>query len=103
MPTRKLTDLFVEKVKLPARGRMEYFDASFPGLALRVTEKGGKSWCVFYRFGGKLRRLTLGKYPTIKPAQARREAQTALEHVRAKVDPAEEKRQQRDRLAPANE
>jgi hypothetical protein len=35
----KLTDLFAERVKPPARGRVEYFDASFPGLALRVTEK----------------------------------------------------------------
>ena len=46
MPTRKLTDLFVERVK-PARGRIEYFDAAYPALALRVTKKGAKSWCVF--------------------------------------------------------
>ena len=39
MPTRKLTDLFVERVKPPARGRLEYFDASFPALALRVTDR----------------------------------------------------------------
>jgi hypothetical protein len=47
VPTQKLTDLFVERVKPPARGRIEYFDASFPGLALRVTENGGKSWSAF--------------------------------------------------------
>ena len=60
MPTRKLTDLFVERVKPPARGRIEYFDASFGGLALRVTNAGGKSWSVFYRIHGRLRRLTIG-------------------------------------------
>ena len=38
---------------------MEYFDASFPGLALRITENGSKSWCAFYRFHGRLRRLTM--------------------------------------------
>jgi integrase len=97
MPTRKLTDLFVERVRAPASGRIEYFDASFPGLALRVTENGSKSWSVFYRFSGRLRRFTIGSYPAIKPAQARREAQAALEQVRAKVDPAEEKRAQRQR------
>ena len=37
MPKRKLTDLFVERAKPPAHGRVEYFDALFPGLALRVT------------------------------------------------------------------
>ena len=60
MPTKKLTDLFVERVKSPASGRVEYFDAAFPGLALRVTETGGKSWCAFYRFRGRLRRFTIG-------------------------------------------
>ena len=100
MPTRKLTDLFVERAKPPARGRVEYFDAAFPGLALRITENGGKSWCAFYRFKGRLRRFTIGRYPAIKPAQARREAAAALEQVRVGVDPAEEKRACREMRTP---
>jgi integrase len=100
MPTRKLTDLFVERAKPPAIGRIEYFDAAFPGLALRITENGGKSWCAFYRFRGRLRRFTIGRYPTIKPAQARREAAAALEKVRGGVDPAEEKRVRRETRTP---
>ena len=100
MPTRKLTDLFVERVKPPARGRVEYFDAAFPGLALRITDSGGKSWCAFYRFKGRLRRFTIGSYPAIKPAQARREATAALERVRGGVDPAEEKRARREICTP---
>jgi integrase len=100
MPTQKLTDLFVERVKPPADGRAEYFDAAFPGLALRVTMNGSKSWCAFYRFKGRLRRFTIGAYPAIKPAQARREAQAALERVREGVDPADEKRARRDMRTP---
>jgi integrase len=100
MPTQKLTDIFVERVKPPPRGRIEYFDASFPGLALRVTANGGKSWCAFYRFGGRLRRFTIGSYPAIKPARARREAQKALERVRDGIDPAEEKRARREMRTP---
>jgi hypothetical protein len=42
MPTRKLSDLFVERAKAPARDRLQYFDAAFPGLAFRITDKGGK-------------------------------------------------------------
>jgi integrase len=103
MPTKKLTDLFVERAKPPARGRVEYFDAAFPGLALRITENGGKSWCAFYRFGGRLRRFTIGRYPTVKPAQARKEAAAALERVREGFDPAEEKRARRDLRAPEND
>jgi integrase len=102
MPIRKLTDLFVERAKPPARGRVEYFDAAFPGLALRITENGGKSWCAFYRFSGRLRRFTIGRYPSIKPAQARKEAAAALERVRQGFDPAEEKRARRLRSPEAD-
>jgi hypothetical protein len=101
MPRRKLTDLFVERVKPPPHGRVEYFDASFPGLALRVTDTGGKSWCAFYRFNSRLRRFTIGRYPAIKPAQARREAQAALERVREGIDPADQKRARRGLRDPA--
>jgi integrase len=100
MPTRKLTDLFVERAKPPPHGRIEYFDAAFPGLALRITDNGGKSWCAFYRFKGRLRRFTIGRYPAIKPAQARREAAAALERMREGVDPAEEKRARREMRTP---
>ena len=95
MPTKRLTELFVARVKPPARGRVEYFDAAFPGLALRVTAKGRKSWCTFYRFNGRLRRFTIGAYPAIKPAQARREAAAALDRARGGIDPAIEKRARR--------
>ena len=74
MPTKKLTDLFVERVKPPVSGRTEYFDAGFGSLALRVTAGGHKSWSLFYRAGGRLRRFTLGNYPAFKPADARRES-----------------------------
>src|SRR5260370_36273392 len=103
LPTKKLTDLFVERVSAPAKGRIEYFDASFPGLALRVTDKGAKSWCVFYRLNGRLRRFTIGSYPQVMPADARRQAQGALDRVRAGTDPTEEKRARRDERTPETE
>jgi hypothetical protein len=98
MPTKKLTDLFVERLtfegaqrdyakrkKPPPVGRAEYFDATFGGLALRVTKSGHKSWSLCYRLGGRLHRYTLGAYPAIKPKQARIEASAALERVRQGV------------------
>ena len=100
MPTKKLTDLFVERVKPPAQGRVEYFDATFGSLALRVTETGHKSWSLYYRMSGRQRRFTIGAYPAIKPAQARREASAALERVRQGSDPTEEKRRRRLMAAP---
>ena len=100
MPRKKLTELFVERVKPPTKGRVEYFDAAFGGLALRVSKLGHKSWSVYYRMHGRLRRLTLGAYPAIKPPQARLEAQRALERVRAGTDPGDEKKTLRKRPRP---
>src|SRR5215207_6133468 len=100
MPTKNLTDLFCERVKPPARGRVEYFDASFGGLALRVTESGHKSFSVHYRANGKLRRYTLGTFPGLKPAQARRDAAAAIELARTGSDPTVAKRERRHQAAP---
>jgi integrase len=100
LPTKKLTDLFVERVKPPELERTEYFDAAFGGLALRVTKSGHKSWSLYYRFRGRLRRFTIGNYPAIKPAKARAEASAALELVRQGIDPCEEKRLRRLTVQP---
>jgi integrase len=98
MPIKRLTDQFVERVKPPAKGRVEYFDAAFPALSLRVTETGHKSFSVFYRVNGdpKLRRHTLGACPPLKPAKARLLATSTLDQVRAGIDPNAIKRQARE-------
>jgi integrase len=103
MPTKNLTDLFCERVKPPEHGRIEYFDASFGGLALRVTEGGHKSFSVHFRLRGKLKRYTLGTFPTLKPAQARRDAAAALELARNGTDPTAAKRELRYAPAPEDD
>jgi integrase len=100
VPTKRLTDQFVERVKPPAHGRVDYFDASFPALSLRVSEHGGKSWCLFYRINGRQRRYTLGRHPAIKPARARSLATEALNQVRTGLDPAAIKQARRDTPLP---
>jgi integrase len=89
MPTKRLTDQFVERVKPPTKGRIEYFDAAFPSLALRHSEHDHKSFSVFYRMPGssRLRRYKLGSYPQLSPARARQLATEVLDQVRAGTDP----------------
>lgn len=95
MPHKVLTDLYVEKLK-PTRGRrVEIFDATFPGLALRVSESGRKSWSLFYRLHGKQQRYTIGVYPQFKPAAARTKATEILNQVDHGIDPTAEKRSRR--------
>jgi len=52
LPKRALTAASVDRIKPPALGQAEYFDKGFPGLALRITYGGGKSFVFFYRIGG---------------------------------------------------
>ena len=56
-----LTDRFIHNAK-PRAGRMEYFDETTRGLALRVSP-AVKSWCFHYTTRGTRKRLTLGTYP----------------------------------------
>src|SRR5271165_4477762 len=100
MARRKLTDLVVEKLKPPPEGRVEIFDTTFPGLALRVTSTGHKSWSTYYWAAGSHRRYTIGPYPAFKPADARKAASAVLHRVEAGGDPAEEKRTRRTAQAP---
>jgi integrase len=101
MPTKHLTNLFVEKVK-PTKGRrVEYFDASFRGLALRVSESGHKSWVLFYRAYGKQHRYTWSTGELMKPDAARKAAATILQKVQDGIDPMLEKRTLRDHALPA--
>ena len=102
MPTKRLTDQFVERVPPPARGRVEYFDAAFPALSLRVSEHGHKSWSLFYRGNGnpKLRRYKLGIYPPVKPAKARLLAIEVLDQVRSGIDPGAVRKQARRDVVP---
>jgi integrase len=68
---RHLTDAGIQRTKPPAKGSLEIFDLGYPGLALRIGHGGAKSFELFYRVNGKLRRDTLGRWPAISLADAR--------------------------------
>jgi integrase len=91
--TVKFTARTVDSLKAVPGRRVDYFDAAVPGLALRVTEYGHRSWSVHYRNAERrLRRLTLGDYPTVKLAAARKAAQRALRAASEGKDPAADKK-----------
>jgi integrase len=88
-----------EIAKLETDRRKDLADDQVPGLSLRVTPGGAKTWALRYRVGGgrngRLRRLTLGRYPTVTIAEARKRANRELRKVDAGEDPAAEKMAQR--------
>jgi hypothetical protein len=86
-----LTDLQIKKLAFPSK-RREIPDGRVRGLYLVVQPSGAKSWAVRYRTGGKPRKLTLGSYPAVDLAAARRRAEEAIGDVAGGKDPAALKR-----------
>lgn len=81
----KLTDKFISSCKIPARGRIEHSDILCPGLYFRVTARGVKTFAVIVRCGA-LKRRTIGRYPLIGLADARRKALEILRDVAEQRD-----------------
>ncbi len=74
----KLTDSAIRNAVAEEGKRLELRDDVEPGLILRITDKGVRSWSVRYRnAAGEQRRKALGKYPTVGLARAREEARRA--------------------------
>jgi len=96
---RTLNDTSIRSLKPPARGRVDYFDDATPGLSLRVTSNDVRTWTVFYRDkNGRQKRLTLGRYPSVKLVDARELARETQRKVAHGGDPVVEKRAARDVL-----
>lgn len=94
---RPLTDAFLRTLKPPAAGRLEVWDDRTPGLCLRVTSRA-MTWAVRgFTAEGKRTRVSLGRWPAVTLAEARRRARETLGAVAAGHDPVAEKRQMRAR------
>lgn len=93
MASHFLNDRKVASIR-PGKAATEYFDRALPAFALRVFPSGVKSFVLFYRQGGKLRRMTIGRYGTgedrLTLAKAREKARAALLAVSDGRDPNKE-------------
>lgn len=65
------------------------------GLTFTLSAAGTASWVLRYRFAGRQREVTLGNYPDMGLAAARKAAGTARAKVDGQVDVASEKRAKR--------
>ena len=109
MPTEKLTAKRVETAKpSPHKDRIDIFDAITPGLSLRITKSGSKSWVVNYRSPverdrrgqSKVKRFTLGRYPRLSLVNAREEASEVMRKIAEGDDPQKERADARFAVAP---
>src|SRR6516225_612641 len=88
---KQLTEAMIEKLRPPATGRLEIFDSIVPGLAVRVTTSGAKSFVVRGRIRGRPDpiRVTLCQTRETKLSAAREAASDVLRACRAGNDPRE--------------
>lgn len=91
-----LTDRAVAAAKAEPGQRLELWDERTPGLHLRVTDRGVKTWVVRYRTpDGRQPRLAIGKLPAFGLKDARERAGEILREVAKGADPATQRRQAR--------
>jgi integrase len=89
-----LSDVQIRSAK-PGAKPYKLFDGR--GLHLAVTPAGGKLWRLKYRHAGKEKLLSLGAYPAMPLAAARKAADAARSAMAAGVDPSLEKRRTKAR------
>jgi len=89
MSTGKLTVVEIKNAK-PREKSYKLFDGG--GLYLEVAPTGGKWWRLKYRIGSKEKRISLGVFPKVSLAEARKERDKAKRLLQAGIDPAEERK-----------
>ncbi len=91
------------QIKAAAPRDKEYLLVDGDGLYLRVRPTG-KAWVYRYKRHGKKAKLSIGHYPVVTLAAARRKARAEAEKGADGVDPREARRveEERDRVARLN-
>lgn len=98
--TISFTKEAINALPAAATGKRDtYLDAKTPGLQLRVTETGAKTFSVYRRIkGGQPERVTLGKFPAMTVEQARKQAAIINASIADGANPAEAKRAHRSEM-----
>jgi integrase len=71
-----LTEIAIRNARPPEHGALSLWDASVPGLCLRVSQGGAKSFSLVQ--GSDRARTTIGRYPTTTLAAARATAKRII-------------------------
>lgn len=83
-----LTDAKIRSLPLPKKGRKKYADGG--GLSLLVSPAGSKVWYLRKRVDGKEQMISLGAYPAVSLADARRAAEEVGARLAMGLPPKEE-------------
>lgn len=98
-PAMPLSDIQIRNLKPRAKS---YKVSDFEGLFVLVKTNGSRLWQFKYRLDGKERLLSIGVYPDVSLAQARKAKEEARAKVAAGVDPSEAKQEKKRQKREAN-
>jgi integrase len=87
-----LSDTAVRRAKATGNAYTLSDDA---GLSLAVSPKGGKTWHFRYYWGGKQKRISLGRYPSVTLREARQSRDQASALLPKGINPRAAREQQR--------
>jgi len=86
------TQARIKELSAPDKGRLDYSDTEISKLVCRVSATGNKSFIVTKRVDGKLKNVTIGKFPDVSVTEARKQAQLILTELNSGLDPTAAKR-----------
>ncbi|MDH5231335.1 MAG: tyrosine-type recombinase/integrase [Gammaproteobacteria bacterium] len=96
MPSDLLTEVLIKKAKPKDR---QYKMADGRGMYLLITPAGKKYWRMKYRYSGKEKVYSIGVYPEVKLADARKERDRAKKLLKKHQDPVESRREEKRQVA----
>lgn len=76
MPKKNLTQLTIDRLPTPRGHQVTYWDTQLTGFNLRMSPGGAKTFNVVY--GTDRKRVTIGRYPIVSLAAARKRAREIL-------------------------
>ena len=93
---RATTALTATQIKQAKPKEKDYKLSDGGGLYLLVTKSGGKHWKLKYKFDGKEKKLSLGKYPEITLVKARELREHNKQLIANGIDPNELKKEKQE-------
>ena len=103
-PSRhRLTETRIKGAPIPAGGANYIYDLEVPGLALRVTIGGIRTFVVVKKIAGRTQCITLGRWPGLRLAEARRAAVRINGEIAAGLDPVAQRKVARARAETCND
>ena len=85
-----LTQQIIKDTLLPITGRKTLTDGR--GLQLRLTSSGKRTWSLQYRFNCRMLKTTIGEWPAVSVAEARKIADAERLKLAKGLDPQAEKK-----------